>query len=100
MKALQESKELPNRQVYLRRIGLHLVRIREPNPAPEDENQGEFLFQFPILEYVEETSKIMLMNEFELLYWFHLLQHYLTCYANDRRAVQQVNAKRVRLIFF
>ena len=39
--------------------------------------EGEFLFKFPILEYVEETSKIMLMNDFELLYWFHVLERYL-----------------------
>ena len=32
MKALQESKELPTRQVFLRRIGLKLVKIKATNP--------------------------------------------------------------------
>lgn len=32
MKAIQEAKELPIRQVYLRRIGLRLVRIKTAPP--------------------------------------------------------------------
>ena len=75
MKALQDSKELPNRQVYLRRIGLKLVMIREDT---KNIQLGTVLYKYPILEYVEETSKIMLMNEFELVYWYHLLDRYLT----------------------
>jgi len=65
IKSISESKELPSRQVYLRRIGLGLVKA-----MPE-------LFKYPILQYVEETSKIMLINEFELLYWYHLMHSYL-----------------------
>lgn len=75
MKALQDSKELPNRQVYLRRIGLKLVMIRDDT---KNIQLGTVLYKYPILEYVEETSKIMLMNEFELVYWYHLLDRYLT----------------------
>ena len=75
MKALQDSKELPNRQVYLRRIGLKLVMIRDDT---KNIQLGTVLYKYPILEYVEETSKIMLMNEFELVYWHHLLDRYLT----------------------
>lgn len=100
MKALSESKELPNRQVYLRRIGLRLVRIKVPVPDYHDFNNGEFLFKFPILEFVEETSKIMLMNEFELVYWYHLLDKYLSLFAYDRRAVQRISARSVRVLFF
>jgi len=37
LKTIQENKELPSRQVYLRRIGLNLVKIRED------------LYKFPIL---------------------------------------------------
>ena len=65
LKSISESKELPSRQVYLRRIGLGLVKS-----MPE-------LFKYPILQYVEETSKIMLINELELLYWYHLMNRYL-----------------------
>jgi hypothetical protein len=60
----------------------------------------EFLFRFPILEYVEDTSKIMLMNEFELLYWFNILVYYFTQYSQDAKAVQNITAKTVRLVFF
>lgn len=36
LKAIQEGKELPIRQVYLRRIGLKLVRIKAAGiPAPK-----------------------------------------------------------------
>jgi hypothetical protein len=118
MKALQEAKELPIRQVYLRRIGLRLVRIRSSPPKEEKKSRGgaavaslndasasqigdgEFLFRFPILEYVEETSKIMLMNEFELLFWYHVLERYLTEFAKDAVAAQNITGNAVRLLFF
>ncbi|TNV83044.1 hypothetical protein FGO68_gene16524 [Halteria grandinella] len=118
MKALQEAKELPIRQVYLRRIGLKLVRIKCPALSKEERKvrgnglstlndltsiqsgDGEFLFRFPILEYVEEISKIMLMNEFELLYWYHVLEKYLTEFAKDPIAAQNISANAVRLLFF
>lgn len=61
---------------------------------------GEFLFRFPILEYVEEVSKIMLMNEFELKYWLHVLERYLTEFAKDYQAAQNITANGVRLLFF
>jgi len=58
------------------------------------------LFKFPILEFVEETSKIMIMNEFELIYWFHLLERFLTFVSGDSKAVANLTANSVRLIFF
>ncbi len=42
-----------------------------------EEVENEFLFKFPILEYVEEVSKIMLLSEFELAYWYIVLDRYL-----------------------
>jgi hypothetical protein len=41
------------------------------------------LYQFPILQFIEETSKIMMMNEFELLYWFDLMKTYLKCFKKN-----------------
>jgi hypothetical protein len=97
---MQESKELPTRQVYLRRIGLQLVKITKTlSSAPKnkkvkfDENDsGEFLFKFPILEYVEEVSKIMLLSEFELIHWYLVLERYLQRLADDVEDVKQITA--------
>jgi hypothetical protein len=52
------------------------------------------------LEFVEETSKIMLLNEFEILYWFLLLERYLKVFSSDRDAVRLITARKVRLLFF
>ena len=84
LKTIHESKDLPNRQVYLRRISLNLVKHRNE------------LFRFPILQFVEETAKIMLMNEFELLYWYHLMKTYL------KHIREGINFSKdsVRLFFF
>jgi ABC-type oligopeptide transport system substrate-binding subunit len=49
---------------------------------------------------VEEASKILLLNEFELLYWFNILVNYFTQYSQDDKAVEAITAKTVRLIFF
>ena len=84
LKTNQETKELPTKQVYLRRIGLNLVKHRED------------LYKFPILQYVEETSKIMLLNEFELLYWYHLMKTYL----KHLRQGAYFSHESVRLFFF
>ncbi len=102
MKALQEQKELPTRQVFLRRIGLSLVRIKvkkqlntkkgKTNEEVKFEEGEEFLYKFPLLEYVEETSKIMLLSESELIYWFILLRRYLEILASDESAVQDITA--------
>lgn len=53
------------RMIYLRRIGLNLLKIM---PS---------FYKFPLLQYVEETSKIMLINEFEAIYWYYLMKKYL-----------------------
>lgn len=84
LKSISESKELPSRQVYLRRIGLGLVKA-----MPE-------LFKFPILQYVEETSKIMLINELELLYWYDLMNKYL----RKIKINETFNGDSVKLFFF
>ncbi|CDW84749.1 UNKNOWN [Stylonychia lemnae] len=83
LKTIQENKELPSRQVYLRRIGLNLVKCRED------------LYKFPILQSIEETSKIMLMNEFELLYWYDLMRTYL-----NNLKIAKFTQESVRLFFF
>eukprot|EP00347_Sterkiella_histriomuscorum_P022834 403336976 len=84
LKTIQENKELPSRQVYLRRIGLYLVKVR-----PD-------LYRFPVLQAIEETSKIMLMNEFELLYWYDLMRTYLV----HLKESAQFSQESVRLFFF
>ena len=84
LKSIFESKELPSRQVYLRRIGLGLVKT-----MPD-------IYRFPILQYIEETSKIMLINEFELLYWFH----FMTFYLQEVRDKTTFNAEVIKLFFF
>ena len=70
--------------MYLRRIGLDLVRCKQE------------LYQFPILQFIEETSKIMLMNEFELLYWYDLMNKYLRCFKESAK----FNQEQIRLFFF
>jgi hypothetical protein len=54
------------------------------------------LFKFPILQYVEETSKIMLINELELIYWYNLMSTYL----KRIRPNGIFNADSVKLFFF
>ncbi len=76
------------------------MKIKEAKPPKDDQNDGEFLFKYPILEYVEETSKIMLMNEFELVYWYHVLERYLRSFSTDPKAVRRTSAKSVRVLFF
>lgn len=111
LKANHERKELPIRQVYLRRIGKRLARIRvggqqafnetkDENSEYEGDTGSEFLYRFPILDYVQEISKIMLMNEFELLYWLDLLERYLIGMSADRHCVEDLNPTSVRLLFF
>ena len=95
-KAIHESKELPTRQVFLRRIGLQLVKITKDSDVKEErkkkDSDKEFLFKFPILEYVEEVSKIMLLSEFELTYWYLVLQKYLTFMAENVEDVREITA--------
>ena len=94
MKALQEGHEQAKRQVLLRRIGLQLVEIKN------EDSKEEFLFKYPILSYIEETQKIMLMNELELVYWKIVLQKYLTAFGNDTNALDACNGDTIRQTFF
>ena len=84
LKTLAETKDYPARQVHLRRLGLLIVHERED------------LFKFPILQFVEETAKIMLLNEFALMYWYHLMKKYLTFVDEEARLTHE----QVRLFFF
>ncbi len=82
--------------MFLRRIGLQLVKITKDSNVKEEkkkkDSDNEFLFKFPILEYVEEVSKIMLLSELELTYWYLVLQKYLTCMAEYAEDVREITA--------
>ena len=54
------------------------------------------LYKFPILQSIEETSKIMLMNEFEMLYWYDLMHTYLS----KLKQGTTFSADAARLFFF
>jgi hypothetical protein len=45
---------------------------------------------------VDETSKILLMNEIELVYWYFLMKKYLTIVKNEAK----YSHNSVRLFFF
>lgn len=60
----------------------------------------EFLFKFPILDYVEEISKIFILNELELLFWCWILEHYLNKISSVESAVDNITGEKVRLLFF
>ena len=53
---------MPNRQVLIRRIAKALVR------------EVPFVYKFPILNILEESSKYMLMTEPDLITWYELLR--------------------------
>lgn len=65
-----------------------------------EETKEDFLFKYPVLSFIEETQKIMLMNEIELVYWKIVLQKYLQAFANDPHALKSQTADIIRLIFF
>ena len=70
--------------MHLRRFALRLLRSRAD------------LYSFPVLQFVEETSKILLMQEIELAYWYHLTKTYLRRLDGAARVSQAT----VRLMFF
>ena len=45
---------------------------------------------------MEETSKIMLINEMELLYWYDLMKKYLSKIADN----EDFSGEKVKLFFF
>ena len=59
--------------VILRRIAHKINWIRED------------LYKYPILEFVQDTSKTLLLNELELLYWYHALKRFLKSVNGDPR---------------
>jgi hypothetical protein len=61
----EEESDIANRMVYVRRISLKLLKFR-PDLHP-----------FPILHFVEETAKVVMMRELELAYWYDLMKTYL-----------------------
>lgn len=54
------------------------------------------LYKFPILQYIEETSKILLINEYELLYWFNFMTYYL----GEVKQNANFNSEMIKLFFF
>ena len=81
---MEDGREPSIRQVYLRRLSLDLSKQR-----PD-------LFPFPILQFVEEVSKIFLMTEIELTHWYHLMNTYFIKLDGEER----FSAESVRLFFF
>ena len=53
---------MPSRNVMIRRLSKKLVE------------EIPFLYKYPLLNIVEESSKCMLMTEVELICWFQLLK--------------------------
>jgi len=64
-RSLFEIKELPSRQVHLRRFGMMLV------------SRFKDLYKLPVLSFLEEVSKTMMLNNAELIYWRFFLFRYL-----------------------
>jgi hypothetical protein len=83
-RTLEESKEIPFKHVILRRISKRLVEKRAD------------LYRFPILEYVTDTSKILMLEEIELIYWYHLMKTYLSKLNGEARFSEE----SVQLFFF
>ena len=84
LRTLDEGKEIPFKHVILRRISKRLVDKRED------------LYRFPILEYVTDTSKILMLEEIELIYWYHLMKTYLSKLNGEARFTEE----SVQLFFF
>ncbi len=80
----EERKEYPCKLIMLLRIALRLRNLREE------------MYKFPLQEYVQETSKILLINEYECAFWYHLMKTYLTRVNGD--AVFTMES--VKLFFF
>jgi hypothetical protein len=75
--------------VFLRRIGLRLTKIKAKiEEKGKYVEKAEFLFKYPILDYVEEISKIFIFNEFELIQWCFVLEHYLTKISYSKNIVE------------
>ena len=81
---MEDGREASIRQIHLRRLSLELVNSRND------------LYPFPILQFVEETSKVFLMSEIELAYWYHLMNTYFVKLDGEER----FSSESVRLFFF
>lgn len=84
LKTHDEERDIANRALFIRRMCLLLLRHRSD------------LCPFPILHFVEETSKIALMKEIEIAYWYHLMKTYLKKLDGEAR----FTTESVRLFFF
>jgi len=84
LRSSEEGKEIPFKHVIFRRISKHLV------------DKHEDLYRFPILEYVSDTSKILMLEEIELVYWYHLMKTYLSKLNGEARFTEE----SVQLFFF
>lgn len=81
---MEDTREPSIRQLYLRRLSLEISKER-----PD-------LFPFPVLQNIEEVSKIFLMTEIELTHWYHLMKTYFVKLDGEER----FSAESVRLFFF
>jgi hypothetical protein len=73
LKNLQDQEDIKSKMVILRRIAHKINWIRDD------------LYKYPILEFVQDTSKTLLLNELELLYWYHALKTFLKSVNGDPR---------------
>ena len=67
-----------------RRIALNLDKLR-----------GD-LFKYPILDFVQDTSKTVLLHELELIYWYHTMKTYLKRVNGD----PEFSFETLKLFFF
>eukprot|EP00347_Sterkiella_histriomuscorum_P024521 403330818 len=84
MKTNSENSELPTRYLHLRRLSLLIIK------------EHHQMYRYPILQFIEETAKIMLMNDIEILYWYQLMKKYL----NAVKRECQLQCEQVRIFFF
>jgi hypothetical protein len=84
LKNLQDEEDFKGKVVILRRIALNINTLRDD------------LFKYPILEFVQETSKTLLLHELELIYWYHVLKTFLKRVNGD----PGFNYDSLRLFFY
>jgi len=84
LKNLQDEEDFKSKMVILRRIAHKINSLRDD------------LYKYPILEFVQDTSKTLLLHELELLYWYHTLKTFLKRVNGDPR----FNHDSLRLFFY
>ena len=84
LKNLQDQDDIRSKLVIHRRIAHRITILRDD------------LYKYPILEFVQDTSKTLLFQEVELLYWYHALKTFLKRVNGDPR----FNYDSLRLFFY